>query len=134
MIIPDLPVKEYNEHYKPIFEKYKLINVFLITPQTSVSRIRFIDDISNGFIYMVSSASVTGSQSSFGNAQNEYFDRINSMNLTSPQIVGFGISNAETFHQATEHAKGAIIGSAFVTHLRENGTSYINKFVSTILD
>ena len=134
LIIPDLPVKEYNEHYKSIFEKYKLINVFLITPQTSVGRIRFIDEISNGFIYMVSSASVTGSQSSFGNAQNEYFDRINSMNLKSPQIIGFGISNSETFHQATEFAKGAIIGSAFVTHLSENGTSDINKFVSAILD
>ena len=134
LIIPDLPVKEYNEHYKSIFEKYKLINVFLITPQTSVSRIRFIDEISNGFIYMVSSASVTGSQSSFGSTQNEYFERIRSMNLKSPQIVGFGISNNETFRQATEYAKGAIIGSAFVTHLRENGTSDINKFVSSILD
>jgi len=134
LIIPDLPVKEYNEHYKSIFEKHKLINIMLITPQTSVGRIRFIDEISDGFIYMVSSASVTGSQSSFGNAQNEYFGRINSMNLKSPQIVGFGISNTATFHQATQYAKGAIIGSAFVTHLRENGTSDINKFVSAILD
>lgn len=134
LIIPDLPVKEYNEHYKTIFEKYNLINVLLITPQTSVDRIRFIDDISNGFIYMVSSASVTGSQSSFGNTQHEYFDRINSMNLKSPQIVGFGISNAETFRQATRYAKGAIIGSAFVTHLTKKGTSDINKFVNGILD
>jgi len=134
LIIPDLPVKEYKEHYKTIFDKYNLINVLLITPQTSVERIRFIDEISNGFIYMVSSASVTGSKSSFGNTQNEYFERINSMNLKSPQIVGFGISNAETFHQATEYAKGAIIGSAFVSHLKENGTSDINKFVSAILE
>jgi tryptophan synthase alpha chain len=134
LIIPDLPVKEYNEHYKTFFEKYNLINVFLITPQTTEDRIRFIDEISDGFIYMVSSASVTGSQNSFGNLQNEYFKRIDSMNLKSPQIIGFGISNAQTFQQATKYAKGAIIGSAFVSHLREKGTSDINNFVSAILD
>jgi tryptophan synthase alpha chain len=134
LIIPDLPVKEYNDNIKPIFEKYNLINVFLITPQTSVDRIRFIDKISNGFIYMVSSASVTGSQNSFGKTQNDYFERIHAMKLKSPQIVGFGISNAETFHQATKYAKGAIIGSAFVTHLAQNGTRDIHKFVRAILD
>ena len=134
LIIPDLPVKEYNDNFKAIFEKYNLVNVFLITPQTSEERIRFIDEISNGFIYMVSSASVTGAQNTFGNTQNQYFERIASMNLKSPQIVGFGISNAETFSQATKYAKGAIIGSAFVKHLNENGTNEINKFVSAILD
>ena len=134
LIIPDLPVKEYNDNYKAIFEQYKLINVFLITPQTSEKRIRFIDEISNGFIYMVSSASVTGSKSSFGSFQNDYFERIASMNLRSPQIVGFGISNSETFKQATKYAKGAIIGSAFIKHLDEKGTNSIGKFVSAILD
>jgi len=134
LIIPDLPVKEYTENYKAIFEKYGLINVFLITPQTSDERIRFIDEISSGFIYMVSSANVTGSQNSFGIIQNEYFKRIASMNLKASQIIGFGISNAETFNQATKYAKGAIIGSAFIAHLNENGTSEINKFVSSILE
>lgn len=134
LIIPDLPVQEYNDRYKAIFEKYNLINIFLITPQTSIERIRFIDEISNGFIYMVSSASVTGSQNSFGNAQQDYFERINSMNLKAPQIVGFGISNSETFKQATKYAKGAIIGSAFVSHLANKGTKEISTFVKTILN
>lgn len=132
LIVPDLPVQEYNEQYKSIFEENGLINVFLITPQTSDERIRFIDEISNGFIYMVSSASVTGSQSSFGNTQDEYFERIASMNLKSPQIVGFGISNSKTFQQATSAAKGAIIGSAFIKHLNENGLNSIDQFVSGI--
>ena len=133
LIIPDLPVKEYNENYKVIFEKYNLINVFLITPQTSDERIRFIDEISNGFIYMVSSASVTGSKTTFGNTQNEYFKRIESMKLNTPQIVGFGISNSETFKQATKYSKGAIIGSAFVNHLKEKGKSSINEFIEGII-
>lgn len=132
LIIPDLPVKEYTENFKPIFEKYELINVFLITPQTSNERIKFIDEISNGFIYMVSSASVTGSQNSFGIEQQNYFKRIASKQLKSPQIVGFGISNAETFQQATSKAKGAIIGSAFVKHLEENGTNSLEKFIKGI--
>jgi tryptophan synthase alpha chain len=132
LIIPDLPVKEYTENYKTIFEKYGLINVFLITPQTSNERIRFIDEISEGFIYMVSSASVTGAKNTFGKTQSDYFERIAAMNLKAPQIVGFGISNAETFQQATSNAKGAIIGSAFVKQLTEKGVDSISAFVSTI--
>ncbi|MFH6994255.1 tryptophan synthase subunit alpha [Flavobacterium sp. FlaQc-48] len=132
LIIPDLPVDVYADEYKAIFEKHGLINVFLITPQTSDERIRFIDSVSNGFIYMVSSASVTGSQSGFGNIQEDYFERISNMNLKNPQIIGFGISNKETFNQATKFAKGAIIGSAFIKHLSENGSKKINEFVSAI--
>ncbi len=132
-IIPDLPVDVYNDNYKAIFEKYGLINVFLITPQTSVERIRFIDSISNGFIYMVSSASVTGSQSGFGAAQTDYFKRIAKLNLNNPQIVGFGISDSETFNQATEDAKGAIIGSAFIKHLTKMSVNTIDKFVKQIV-
>ena len=133
LIIPDLPVDVYNENYKSIFEKYGLINVFLITPQTSVERINFIDSISKGFIYMVSSASVTGNQSGFGHQQTSYFKRINEMNLHNPQIVGFGISNNETFMQATTYAKGAIIGSAFIKYISENGINDISGFIRTIL-
>ncbi len=132
LIIPDLPVDVYAEQYQAIFEKYGLINVFLITPQTSEERIRFIDSVSNGFIYMVSSASVTGSQSGFGNTQEDYFKRIAGMNLNNPQIIGFGINNAETFKQATEHAKGAIIGSAYIKHLTENGSNKNADFVKAI--
>jgi len=133
LIIPDLPVDVYHEEYKAIFEKYGLINVFLITPQTSVERINYIDSISNGFIYMVSSASTTGTQSGFGDEQTNYFKRIASMKLNNPQIVGFGISNNETFAQATHYAKGAIIGSAFIKHLTNNGVDKIDSFVKQIL-
>jgi len=133
LIIPDLPVDVYNETYKTVFEKYGLINVFLITPQTSAERIRFIDSISNGFIYMVSSASVTGSQSGFGKEQTDYFKRIADMNLKNPQVIGFGISDKETFKQATAYAKGAIIGSAFIKHITEKGKGKISDFIRAIL-
>mgnify|MGYP000919410460 FL=1 len=133
LIIPDLPVDVYHEDYQTIFEKYGLINVFLITPQTSEERIRYIDSISNGFIYMVSSASVTGSQSGFGDEQTNYFKRIAEMNLKNPQIVGFGINNNETFTQATKFAKGAIIGSAFVKYVTNNTIDILDKFTNAIL-
>jgi tryptophan synthase alpha chain len=132
LIIPDLPVDVYNEEYQSIFERYELINVFLITPQTSNERIHFIDSISNGFIYMVSSASVTGSQSGFGDNQKEYFKRISDMDLRNPQIIGFGISNSDTFYEATKYAKGAIIGSAFIKFLKDHSVNDINKFVESI--
>jgi len=133
LIIPDLPVAIYNENYKSIFEKHGLINVFLITPQTSNERIKFIDSISNGFIYMVSSASVTGSQSGFGKEQTDYFKRISDMNLKNPQIVGFGISDNKTFTQATKYAKGAIIGSAFIKDITATGIKKMNEFVNAII-
>lgn len=132
LILPDLPLAEYNEHYKSIFEKYGLANIFLITPQTSEERIREIDTASNGFIYMVSSATTTGAQQGFGSKQELYFNRISSLSLSNPQIVGFGISNAATFSQATTYAKGAIIGSAFIKMLAKNGIDGISDFVNTI--
>jgi len=133
LIIPDLPVDVYHDDYKAIFEKHGLINVFLITPQTSDARINYIDSISNGFIYMVSSASTTGAKVGFGDAQTQYFERIGKMNLNNPQIVGFGISNNDTFTQATMHAHGAIIGSAFVKHVTNDGIHTIDTFVKSIL-
>jgi len=132
LIIPDLPVDVYHEQYQSTFEKYGLINVFLITPQTSDKRINYIDSISNGFIYMVSSASTTGAKSGFGDEQTQYFERINNLKLKNPQIVGFGISNHDTFTQATQYAKGAIIGSAFVKHLGNKGVDTIDNFVNSI--
>lgn len=132
LIIPDLPVGLYNEHYKSIFQKHGLYNMFLITPQTSDERIRYIDQVSDGFIYMVSSASVTGAQSTFGDTQSDYFKRINSMNLKTPQVVGFGISNSDTYQLATQWSHGAIIGSAFIKFLKENGVQKINSFVKSI--
>lgn len=132
LIIPDLPLEEYLEHYKTIFKKHGISMIFLITPQTSDERIRKIDMHSDAFIYMVSSASTTGAKSGFGDEQNEYFQRIQQMNLKNPQIVGFGISNANTFNQATSHAKGAIIGSAFIKMLLKDGISAISGFIRSI--
>lgn len=132
LIIPDLPVDVYHEKYQELFETYGLRNIFLITPQTSDERIRFIDSVSNGFIYMVSSASVTGSTSGFGEETRAYFKRVNNLKLKNPQIVGFGIKDNETFDQATEYAKGAIIGSAFIKYVNENGISDVASFVQNI--
>lgn len=132
LILPDLPLEEYLREYRKIFEKYGLKMIFLITPQTSERRIRKIDAASDAFIYMVSSASTTGARVGFGQKQQEYFRRIASLGLENPQIVGFGISNAQTFKQATESAKGAIIGSAFIKDLSENGTDGIPAFIENI--
>ncbi|QLG44263.1 tryptophan synthase subunit alpha [Costertonia aggregata] len=132
IIMPDLPLDVYQADYEAVFKKYGLINVFLITPQTSDERIHQIDEAADGFIYMVSSASVTGSKAGFGDTQTEYFERIASMNLKNPQIVGFGIKDAETFQTATKNTKGAIIGSAFIKHLTANGINYVSNFVKKI--
>ncbi len=132
IIMPDLPLDVYQNEYQAIYKKYGLVNVFLITPQTSDARIREIDEASDGFIYMVSSASTTGAKAGFGDTQEAYFNRISEMNLKNPQVVGFGISNAETFAHATQNAKGAIIGSAFIKHLTSHGVGKIDEFVSSI--
>ena len=133
LILPDLPLAEYKEHYQALFEAHGLLNTFLITPQTSTERIRQIDAASDGFIYMVSSASTTGAKAGFGKEQQEYFERIAGMELRNPQIVGFGISNASTFQSATQYAKGAIIGSAFIKMLEKEGVKGIRPFVKDIL-
>ncbi|NNE01963.1 MAG: tryptophan synthase subunit alpha, partial [Eudoraea sp.] len=99
---------------------------------TSDKRIKQIDEGSNGFIYMVSSASTTGAKEGFGDEQRAYFQRIAKMDLKNPQIVGFGISNAQTFEQATEFAKGAIIGSAFIKWLTNKGTGKIASFIESL--
>ena len=132
LIIPDLPVDVYHEEYKSLFDQHGLYNMFLITPQTPEERIRYIDEVSNGFIYMVSSASVTGAKNTFGQTQTDYFDRIAKMELGTPTVVGFGISNAETYQAATTHSKGAIIGSAFIQFLEKEGVDKIGDFVSFI--
>ena len=132
LIIPDLPLYVYETEYKDIFEKYGLKNIFLITPQTSNERIAQIDAISDSFIYMVSSAAVTGSQSGFGKEQMDYFKHIASLKLKNPQIIGFGIKDNETFSQATKHQKGAIIGSAFIKFLKENKITKIKDFINKI--
>lgn len=111
MIIPDLPFKDYQEHYRIIAERYNLRIIMLITPETSEERVREIDEHTDGFIYMVSSASTTGAQQDFDVQKRNYFKRIEEMKLRNPRMVGFGISNKATFKAACEHASGAIIGS-----------------------
>lgn len=132
LIIPDLPLEVYHEEYETLFKKYGLIPIFLITPQTDEKRIRAIDEASEGFIYMVSTASTTGAKEGFGAEQTTYFKRIAAMNLSTPQIAGFGISNTTTFNQATENAKGAIVGSAFINHITQHGIENMSHFIQQI--
>ena len=119
-IIPDLPFDDYIKEYKPIADKYDLKIVMLITPETSEERIRLIDKHTDGFIYMVSSASTTGAQSNFDDGKQAYFRKINSMNLQNPRLIGFGISNKATLEAAQANSSGAIIGSKFITLLGES--------------
>ena len=132
LIIPDLPIDIYTSTYKNIFASHNLYNIFLITPQTSTDRILKIDKISKGFIYMVSDSSITGAKNNIDKSQKEYFLRIKKMNLNNPTIVGFGISNSETFELATNYSDGAIIGSAFISHVKENGIKKILSFIKSI--
>lgn len=116
-IIPDLPMYEYEESYQPIFEKYGISNIFLVTPQTTEERIRKIDDLSDAFIYLVSSSSTTGSSLDLSSPATQYFQYISSLKLKNPQMIGFGISDKRTYDVANTYASGAIIGSAFVKNI-----------------
>ena len=123
VIIPDLPFDDYLESIKPAADKYDLRIIMLITPETSEERIRFIDEHTDGFIYMVSSAATTGAQHSFDEQKQAYFRRINAMNLRNPRMIGFGISNKQTLESAQQNAAGAIIGSKFVQLLQIHGNA-----------
>lgn len=114
VILPDLPFKDYMEDFKPIADRYDIRIIMLITPETSEERIRFIDDNTSGFIYMVSSAAITGAQKEFNEAKQAYFNKVHAMNLKNPTMIGFGISNKQTLESAQANANGAIIGSKFV--------------------
>ena len=123
LILPDLPMYEYEELYKDVLEKYGLYNVFLITPQTSDERIQKIDELSKGFIYMVSSASTTGAKKGISSEQINYFQKIKSANLRNKRLIGFGISDNESFSKACEYADGAIIGSAFIKLVEQDSSA-----------
>lgn len=131
-IIPDLPFDDYINEYKPIADKYDVKIVMLITPETSDERIRFIDEHTDGFIYMVSSASTTGAQQSFDENKQAYFRKINGMGLRNPRLIGFGISNKATLEAAQANASGAIIGSKFITLLQESAN--IKEAVAALKD
>ena len=118
-IIPDLPFDDYLTEIKPVADRYDIRVIMMITPETDEKRIRFIDEHTDGFIYMVSSASVTGAQSRFDNDKLDYFNRVNGMRLRNPRMIGFGISNRQTLERARRNAAGTIIGSKFVSLLNE---------------
>lgn len=120
VIVPDLPMHEYEELYKDCFLDNKLSNIFLVTPQTSEERIRKIDELSKGFIYLLSSSSTTGKNLAVSNEADAYFARIRDMELKNPTMIGFGISNRESFDKASQYTRGAIVGSAFVKLLGED--------------
>ena len=134
-IIPDLPLEIYEDEYKAIFESNSVSNIFLVTPQTSDERIRKIDSASNGFIYLVSSSSTTGATKGVDVSQNLYFDRIRKLKLKSNHLIGFGISDKATFLNASLYGSGAIIGSAFIKALEEEGglESIVKRFINQIL-
>lgn len=123
VIIPDLPFHDYIDVIKPIADKYDVRVIMLITPETSDERIRFIDDNTDGFIYMVSSAAITGAQKEFNAAKQAYFNHVNGMGLKHPRMIGFGISNKQTLESAQQNAAGAIIGSKFVSLMEEYGNA-----------
>ena len=133
LILPDLPMVEYENHYKSLFDSYGINNVFLITPQTTVERILKIDSYTKSFIYMVASSAITGAKGEISEEQIAYFERIKSMNLRSKLIIGFGISDHQTFSKACEFEHGAIIGSAFIEHLEKKGIDKIDEFIGSII-
>mgnify|MGYP001028901713 CR=1 FL=1 len=132
-IVPDLPMAEYEEHYQEIFKQYNLSNIFLVTPQTSGERIRKIDELSTGFVYLISSSATTGKNLQVSQNTEDYFARIAGMKLRNPTMIGFGINNKATFDKACQFANGAIIGTAFVNVLSEDKSAAgIQKFMKSI--
>lgn len=134
LVLPDMPMIEYENTYKALFAKYGLSNVFLITPQTSKERILKIDEMTDAFIYVVASSSITGAKGTISEKQIAYFNRIKSYGLKSTLIAGFGISSKETFDTVCDHVNGAIIGSAFVKYVGLNGVDNIEGFVKEIIE
>ena len=134
LIIPDLPLLEYREMYKTNFEANGLQNIFLISPTTSEERIRTIDEVSHGFIYAVSSSSTTGAKKDFSKEQCTYFERLKKMKLKNPLLIGFGVSNHDTFAAVCEYSAGAIVGSAFISMLKDSKSmeSDIPEFVKAL--
>jgi tryptophan synthase alpha chain len=133
-IIPDLPVEEYLGSYASFYEKNNIFNILLISPQTPFERIKYLDTISKGFLYMVSTSSTTGMKTGFDDSQTAYFNKVRDLNLKTPGLIGFGISDKSTFKQACDYSNGAIIGSAFIRALDEKGDLAENtkRFIRSI--
>lgn len=134
LIIPDLPFSEYIKDFRHLCRKYDIHMIMLITPETSVERIKLIDENCDGFIYMVSAASTTGTRESFDSIQLEYFHKVNAMDLKHKRLIGFGISNPTTLNEAYENASGAIVGSLFIKCLKQakDTNDAVNKLLTTL--
>lgn len=134
IIIPDLPFADYLANYRETARKYDLKMIMLVTPETSEERIRLIDDHTEGFIYLVSSAATTGAKDRFQSETNDYFSRVAGMGLRNPLLVGFGISNKSTFDAASEKTSGAIIGSKFIQLLgeKESVTEAVQELLKAV--
>jgi tryptophan synthase alpha chain len=134
LILPDMPMDVYQHEYKSLFENAGLTNTFLISPTTSEERIRRVDSLTNGFIYAVSASSTTGAKKDFSDEQIAYFEKLKALHLKNPFLIGFGISNHETFLTASSYGAGAIVGSAFINLLRDskNLRDDIRSFVKEI--
>ncbi len=135
LIIPDLPFADYLKDFKPLCDQYDLPIVMLITPETSVERIHLIDDHCSGFIYMVSSASTTGTKDRYDDKQLAYFERISTQPLKHHRLIGFGISNTATFEAVCRYSSGGIIGSMFIKCLDRHPqdiNAAINELLSAI--
>ncbi len=135
LILPDLPMQQYLDEFKEVFDRYDLCNTFLISPQTSEKRIQEIDSHSNGFIYMVSAHSITGARTGISEEQVAYFKRVEAMNLQNPRLIGFGISDSDTFSTASKYGNGAIIGSAFIKKIKESQDlkSDIESYIQSVI-
>ena len=134
LIIPDMPMDVYLQEYHYLIKKNDLKTCFLITPQTSEDRVRKADELSEGFLYMVARASITGAKMGIDSEQRAYFTRVKKLNLTAPRLIGFGISDKASFVEASSNANGAIIGSAFINALKKGGIEAGEKFIKAILD
>lgn len=134
LILPDMPLEVYQKEYQPMFQAAGLSNTFLVSPTTSEERIKLIDKLTNGFIYAVSASSTTGAKKDFDVQQIDYFKKLKSMKFKNPFLIGFGISNRETFQSACEYSSGAIVGSAFITMLKEGGAmgEKVNQFIKEL--
>jgi tryptophan synthase alpha chain len=126
LILPDLPIFEFEQEYGPVIKKYNLDFIFLVTPETPEARIRQLDRQSSGFLYAVSSSSTTGNNTSLGE-QEKYFRKLLVMNLKNPVLIGFGIKDKSGFSQACSLANGAIIGTAFIKLLQHTASSDIPR-------
>jgi tryptophan synthase alpha chain len=135
LILPDLPIYEFETEYGAIIKKYGLDFVFLVTPETSEARVRKVDALSTGFLYAVSSSSTTGKDKDMSGQQG-YFERLSRMQLNNPVLAGFGIRDKQTFEEACLHTQGGIIGTAYIKALEKGPdiASATKQFLSSILN